>query len=95
MQAVILPAAFSAALVLPVPRHSDSAQEVSQKLGVGQGGGGVGTVQDGVDIVGVVLDLLGVELSSGYSVAAQGIYQDAGGHDQLRPPHQVEVGDGL
>ena len=56
-------------------------QQMSQKLGVGQGGGGISAVQDGVHIIRVVFDLLGIKLSGFHSIAAQGAHQNAGSDD--------------
>ena len=67
----------------------------AQQIGVPEGGGGVGAVQQGVDVVCVVLDLLGVELEQGNAVPVHVGGQDAAGHQHLDAPDQIVVGHRL
>ena len=70
-------------------------QQQIKKFFVGEGGFGVGCVQDGVDVVGVIFDLLGVGLGRILQVAAQVADQQAGDDRQLHAAHQIVVTDGL
>ena len=58
--------------------NNNLAQQQAQEFIVGQGGVGIGSIQDGIHIVGAVFDLLGVQLGGLHQIPAQMPHQQAG-----------------
>ena len=70
---------------------SDAVQQQPQQLVVGEGAVGVGGIQDGIHIVGVVFNFLGEQLGSPQEIASQELHQQAGDHHKFYPAVQVIV----
>ena len=66
-------------------------QQQPQEFVVGKVRAFVGCVQDGIDIVGVILDLLGIHLCGFHRVIAQSLYQQAGEEHHFCPACQVII----
>ena len=56
----------------------DLIEKKGEKIGIGQRRMGIGRVQDGIYVVGIVFDLFGIKLCSLAQIAAQSLNDQAG-----------------
>ena len=65
--------------------------KILEKLFVGKSRGGICAIQDGLHIIDIVFDFLGVQLGGFRKLAAQLTDHQAGGNDEFYPAQQIIV----